>query len=46
VHRQFATALATWLGARGDPFTDDLPPLFAIDGGPSVARRSLSRARQ
>jgi len=46
VHRQFSPALGARLGARGDPLTDDLAPLFAIDRGPGVARRRLSRTRE
>jgi hypothetical protein len=46
VHRQFATALGSRLGACGNPFTDDLPPLFAINGRPGVTRGRLARTRQ
>jgi len=42
VHRQFATALGAGFGARGDPLTDDPPPLFAIDRGARIAGRRLS----
>jgi hypothetical protein len=42
VHRQFAPALGPGLGARSNPLTDDLPPLLAVDGGPSVASRCLA----
>jgi hypothetical protein len=46
VNRQFTAALGAGLGARGDPFTDDLSPLLAIDGRSGVTRCRLARARE
>jgi len=46
VHGELTAALGPRLGARRDPFTDDLPPLLAIDGRSRVARGRLARARQ
>jgi hypothetical protein len=42
VYRQLTAALGSRLGARRDPFTDDLPPLLAIDRSSSIARGRLA----
>jgi len=42
VHRQLSAALGARLGSRSDALADHPAPLFAIDGGPRIARRRLS----